>query len=140
MSTRSLSTFARNCEIYVSSKNYSNCDARKELLNSVNRSNVNHRIIVNYGEQDEGYTSLIHAAICHGDQFMCQRILSIGELNLSFIDSHGEDVASFANRISTENNHNKASIFFLEFLDQKNGKAPLEKPLVKKSFFSKLFF
>jgi hypothetical protein len=118
MSNRSISTFARNCEIYANSENYFKCEGRKELLNSVNRSNINHVIILNYGEEEEErFSTLLHVAICLGDKFMCQRLLATKEINLTLKDSHGEDVKEFVARLKQENSENRASDFFLEFMD-----------------------
>jgi hypothetical protein len=121
MSKRSASTFALNSESYANSDNYLKCVARKELLNSVNRSNVNQVIITNYGEDKAKFTSLLHAAISHGDQVMCERVLSIGETKLNLENSEGENAVFFAKRIQQKNSgENKAVSFLIEFLEGKN--------------------
>lgn len=118
MSKRSISTFALNSESYVNSDDCMNCEARKELLNSVNRSNVNGAIIINFGEEEEKFTTLMHAALSFGDKFMCDRLLSIKETKLNIVDSDGQDVLTFARKSNQSGGGNKAVKALLEFVGE----------------------
>jgi hypothetical protein len=136
MSRRSLSTFATNSEAYVNCASYDNCEARKELLNSVNRSNVNKTVIVNFDETPDSFTTLLHAAIRLGDKFMCDRLLSIKELNLKLADSEGEDIFVLVQKLKREGDSNNRAIVALEaFVNpQKNSQNSNQKGAVSRCF------
>lgn len=138
MSRRSISTFAVNSESYVNSDDYMNCEARKELLNSVNRSNVNGTIITNYGEAEEKFTTLMHAALSFGDKFMCDRLLSIKETNLKVVDSAGEDAVTFARKLNQSGDANKAVKALLQFIGEGDS-AETEKESDSNGLISRCF-
>lgn len=132
MSERSISTFAKNSEAYVNCENFSNCLERKELLNSVNRSNINNTVVTNYGEGQEGFTTLLHAAIQHGDKFMCERLISIPQLKLDAQDSRGENANDLMAKLKSEGDGANRAILAIEaFLNPKKNQKTEEVTMLK---------
>lgn len=94
MSKQFVSGFSSRAKEYAASLSYASSTSRKEILNSVNQSNVNQRIVME--DETESYTTLLHAALLLGDKFMCERILVIRGLNLEAQNSEGKTVGQLA--------------------------------------------